>query len=136
LRMRPGFALANLAAWLLAIIWISPLLYGLWTAFHPAAFAARFDLSAPWTLENFERVWTAAPFARYFVNTFLLVSLVLACQLVVCTLAAYAFVCYPFRGSNALFVLVLVQLMIMPEVLLVENYRTLAKFGLLDTILG
>jgi sn-glycerol 3-phosphate transport system permease protein len=33
-----------------------------------------------------------------------------------------------------LFALVLVQLMIMPEVLLVENYRTMARLGLLDTI--
>ena len=128
--------LANAAAWLLAVVWVSPLLYAFWTAFHPAAYAARFDLLAPWTLENFERVWHAAPFARYFLNTFLLVTLVLACQLVICTLAAYAFTAFPFRGSNILFMVVLLQLMIMPEVLLVENYRTLGKIGLLDTILG
>jgi len=128
--------LANAAAWLLAVVWVSPLLYAFWTAFHPAAYAARFDLLAPWTFENFERVWHAAPFARYFLNTFLLVSLVLACQLVICTLAAYAFTAFPFRGSNVLFMVVLLQLMIMPEVLLVENYRTLGKIGLLDTTLG
>jgi sn-glycerol 3-phosphate transport system permease protein len=62
--------------------------------------------------------------------------MILACQLVICTLAAYAFVRYPFRGSNALFMLVLVQLMIVPEVLLVENYRTLSAAGLLDTVVG
>ena len=50
-------------------------------------------------------------------------------------MAAYAFVCFPFRGSEIAFMLVLMQLMIMPEVLLVENYRTLSKFGLLDTTL-
>ena len=135
-RPSPAAALANLGAWALALLWVSPLLYAVWTAFHPPAFAARFDLAAPWTLENFVRVWNAAPFARYFLNTFALVSLVLACQLVICTLAAYAFVMFPFRGSGALFMLVLVQLMVMPEVLLVENYRTLAALGLLDTKLG
>ena len=51
-------------------------------------------------------------------------------------MAAYAFVCYPFRGSQVMFLLVLIQLMIMPEVLLVENYRTLSRLGLLDTTLG
>ncbi|CAH1658339.1 sn-glycerol 3-phosphate transport system permease protein [Hyphomicrobiales bacterium] len=135
-RIRPGFALANVAAWLLAFIWVAPLLYAFWTAFHPPAYAARFDLAAPWTLENFERVWQAAPFARYFLNTFLLVTLILVSQLVICTLAAYAFVCFPFRGSNLLFLLVLIQLMIMPEALLVENYRTLGNIGLLNTLLG
>jgi sn-glycerol 3-phosphate transport system permease protein len=135
-RNNPAFALTEAGSWLLAIVWVSPLLYAFWTAFHPAAYAARFDLFAPWTMENFDRVWKAAPFARYFLNTFFLVTLILACQLVICTLAAYAFVRYPFRGSNALFMLVLVQLMIIPEVLLVENYRTLSTLGLLDTVVG
>src|SRR4029078_11515112 len=96
-RSRTTGALTECGSWLLALVWISPLLYAFWTAFHPAAFAARFDLAAPWTLENLGRVWSAAPFARYFLNTFMLVSLILACQLVVCTLAAFAFVYYPFR---------------------------------------
>jgi sn-glycerol 3-phosphate transport system permease protein len=128
--------LVSLGAWMLAFLWLLPLLYAVWTAFHPAAYAARFDPTAPITLENFVRVWNAAPFARYFFNTFCLVTLTLVCQFVVCTMAAYAFVCYPFRGSQVLFMLVLIQLMIMPEVLLVENYRTLSRLGLLDTTLG
>jgi sn-glycerol 3-phosphate transport system permease protein len=136
LRSGPSFALTNVAAWALALLWISPLLYAFWSAFHPAAYSARFDLLAPLTIDNFVRVWSAAPFARYFVNTFMLVSLILAFQLVICTLAAYAFASFPFKGSNLLFMLVLVQLMIMPEVLLVENYRTLSKLGLLDTTFG
>ncbi len=135
-RLKPSFVLANVSAWVLALIWVAPLLYAVWTAFHPPIYAARFELTAPLTLENFVRVWEAAPFARYFLNTFLLVTLILASQLVVCTLAAYAFVCYPFRGSQLLFMFVLIQLMIMPEALLVENYRTLGKLGLLDTLLG
>lgn len=135
-RNPPLTLLVTLGAWLLAILWVSPLVYAIWTAFHPPAYAARFDLFAPLTLDNFSRVWNAAPFARYFLNTFMLVTLILVCQFVVCTMAAYAFVCFPFRGSNVLFMIVLLQLMIMPEVLLVENYRTLSKLGLLDTIIG
>lgn len=126
----------TVGAWLLAALWVSPLLYAFWAAFHAPSQAATFDLFAPLTLQNFQDVLADAPFARYFLNTFLLVSLILACQLVVCTMAAYAFVCFPFRGSNAIFLLVLIQLMIMPEILLVENYHTLADLGLRDTILG
>ena len=128
--------LDTVAAWLLAILWILPLLYAVWTAFHPAEFSAKFTLLAPLTLDNFERAWQAAPFARYFLNTTLLVTLILCSQLVLCTLAAYAFVRYEFRGKNALFALVLVQLMIMPDILLIENYKTMSKLGLIDTLLG
>ena len=51
-----------------------------------------------------------------------------------CTLAAYAFARYDFPGSNVAFALVLAQLMIMPDVLIVENYKTMSKLGILDSI--
>ena len=126
--------LETAAAWLLGILWILPLAYAFWTAFHPPEYSTRFALAAPLTLENFRRAWDAAPFARYFMNSFALVTMVLAAQLVLCTLAAYAFARYEFRGKDIAFFLVLVQLMIMPDVLIVENYRTMSRLGILDTI--
>ena len=62
--------------------------------------------------------------------------MILACQLVLSTLAAYAFARYEFAGKNILFALVLVQLMIMPDILLVENYKTMATLGVVDTLLA
>jgi sn-glycerol 3-phosphate transport system permease protein len=129
-----GRFLNTLGAWTLGILWLLPLIYAFWTAFHPAAFAVRFDLLAPLTLENFAKAWDAAPFARYFFNTVVLVSLILAGQLVLCTLAAYAFARFEFFGRDVLFLLVLAQLMVMPDILIVENYRTMFLLGLLDTI--
>ncbi|HVF64013.1 MAG TPA: carbohydrate ABC transporter permease [Casimicrobiaceae bacterium] len=135
---RQGFGkiLETVAAWLLAVLWILPLLFAMWTAFHPAEFSTRFVPGAPLTLENFRNAWAAAPFARYFVNTLLLVTMVLAAQLVLVTLAAYAFARFEFPGRNLLFALVLVQLMVTPDVLLVENYRTMTQLRLKDTILA
>jgi sn-glycerol 3-phosphate transport system permease protein len=127
-------ALETAGAWLLAILWISPLAYAVWTAFHPAEFSVRFTLDAPLTLQNFVNAWNAAPFARYFVNTVALVTMILAAQLVIGTLAAYAFARYAFFGREVIFMLVLVQLMIMPDVLIVENYRTMSVLGILDSI--
>jgi sn-glycerol 3-phosphate transport system permease protein len=127
-------ALETLGAWLLALIWIMPLAYAVWTAFHPPEYSTRFVLDAPWTLDNFKRALDAAPFARYAINTFLLVTTILVGQLILCTLAAYGFARYEFPGRGILFALVLAQLMIMPDVLIVENYRTMSRFGLVDTI--
>src|SRR5438552_992414 len=128
--------LETVGAWMLGALWILPLLYAVWTAFHPREYSARFVLTAPLTLQNFADAWNAAPFARYFVNTFVLVTVILAAQLVLCTLAAYAFARLDFAGRDVVFPLVLVQLMIMPDVLLVENYRTMSRLGVLDTVLG
>jgi sn-glycerol 3-phosphate transport system permease protein len=129
-------AIETAAAWLLGALWILPLAYAFWTAFHPTEFSTRFVLSAPLTLENFVKAWQAAPFARYFLNTIMLCAMILIAQLVLCTLAAYAFARFEFPGRNILFALVLVQLMVMPDVLIVENYRTMSALGLRDTILA
>ncbi|HMB36888.1 MAG TPA: carbohydrate ABC transporter permease [Methylomirabilota bacterium] len=131
---RLGRGLETAAAWLLGLLWALPLAYALWTAFHPPQFSTRFVLWAPLTLQNFAKAWDAAPFARYFLNTTLLVIMILAAQLVLCTLAAYAFARFSFRGRAMAFLLVLVQLMIMPDVLIVENYRTMSRLGILDTL--
>ena len=127
---------ATIGAWMLAIVWITPFLYALWAAVHPSEFATRLVLAAPLTLANFAAAWDAAPFARYFLNTTILVALILGIQLVLCTLAAYAFARYAFVGKNVLFALVLVQLMVMPEILIVRNYQTLTALGLVDTLFG
>jgi sn-glycerol 3-phosphate transport system permease protein len=129
-----GRVLETASAWLLAALWMLPLAYAVWTAFHPSEYSARFVLWAPLTLDNFARAWVAAPFPRYFLNTAILVTLILVCQLVLGTLAAFAFARYKFPGSNIAFALVLAQLMIMPDALLVENYKTMGKLGLIDTI--
>jgi len=132
----PGVWLERVAAWALAALWALPLVYAVWAAFHPSQFATRLDPAAPLTLDNFRLAWEVAPFARYFLNTVALVTMVLAAQLVLCSLAGFAFARFGFPGRDLAFALVLVQVMIMPEVLLVENYVTLSHLGLVDTLLG
>jgi sn-glycerol 3-phosphate transport system permease protein len=60
--------------------------------------------------------------------------MILTAQLVLCTLAAYAFARVTFPGHQIAFGFVLLQLMIMPDVLLVENYGTMNRLGILDTL--
>lgn len=124
----------TVGAWLLGLLWLAPLAYAFWAAFHPEQYATNFSPTAPLTLENFGTVLDAAPFGRYFLNTILLVTGILVGQLVLGTLAAYAFARLRFRGRELLFALVLVQLMIVPEVLISENYTTMSNLGLVDTI--
>lgn len=123
-------------AWILGIIWLMPVIYAFWSAFHPAEFSTHFVLTAPVTLENFYRAWEQAPFVRYFFNTCLLVTIILVAQFILCTLAAYSFARFKFKGQALIFSLILLQLMIMPEVLLVENYQTIGTMGISDTILA
>src|SRR5262249_12643605 len=59
---------------------------------------------------------------------------IMAGQFVICTLAAFALARWKLFGAEILFALILVQLMVTPDILIVENYRTLHQLGLIDTL--
>jgi sn-glycerol 3-phosphate transport system permease protein len=130
----PGLETAG--AWMLGLLWVLPLLWAVWSAVHPASATVGFDLFGPLTLHNFVAAWSMAPFGRYMANTVVLVSIVLAAQFVLCTPAAFAFARLRFPGRDIVFAAVLVQLMITPDVLMVENYKTIGMLGLVDSLLG
>ncbi|MBS0247238.1 MAG: carbohydrate ABC transporter permease [Proteobacteria bacterium] len=127
---------STIAAWAFALLWALPLLYALWAAFHPAAYATRFEVTAPLTLDNFKHAFVAAPFPRYFLNTVMLVTGIMLSQFVICTLAAFGLARWKFHGADVLFALILIQLMVTPDVLILENYRTLQHLDLIDTLTG
>jgi sn-glycerol 3-phosphate transport system permease protein len=129
-------ALEVFGAWLLAALWLAPILFAAYAAFHPPQYLTSLDLTAPLTLANFERAFAAAPFAQYMMNTTILVTGILAAQFVLCTLAAYAFARFAFPGAGVLFALVLTQLMVAPEILMVPNYATVARLGFVDSLAG
>lgn len=126
----------SFGAILLAVIWVAPLLFAFWAATHSTSDAVNLNLFSPWTLDNFRIAWAGAPWLRYFINTFILVTMILAGQFVLTTLAGFAFAQLQFRGKDFVFILVLMQLFILPEVLIVENYVMISRLGLFDTILG
>lgn len=133
---RVAAVVETVGAWLLALLWLAPLAYALWASLHYAQDETSLDITNPLTLDNYVLAWQSAPFARYYLNTVLLVLGILACQLVFSTLAAYAFARIPFRGKKIAFWIVLVQLMIAPDVLISENYKTISSMGLVDTLVA
>jgi sn-glycerol 3-phosphate transport system permease protein len=135
-RVDVAASLDAVGALILALAWIAPLLFAAWAAFHDAHGAVAFDPTAPWTLDNFRVAWARAPWLTYLLNTAMLVTVVLAGQFVLCTLAGFAFARFAFPGRGLLFVLMLLQLFILPEVLIVENYAMVSRLGLADTIVG
>ena len=128
--------LETVGTWLFGLLWATPLLWTLWAAFHEGLATFAGDVWAPVTVRNFGHALSAVPFGTYYANTVFLVTFILAGQLIVSTLAAYVFARCAFPGRELLFYLVLVQLTITPDVLLVENYRTLNRLGLVDTVIG
>ncbi|WP_347558075.1 carbohydrate ABC transporter permease [Robbsia sp. KACC 23696] len=136
-RRFPFVALLDTAgAWTLAVVWIAPLLFAVWAACHTAQATLTFDWHAPLTTRSFATAWHAAPWLRYFFNTVVLTTMILCGQLVICTFAGFAFARLEMPFKDVLFGLVLVQLFVLPEVLILENYRMVTRLGLFDSYLG
>jgi len=131
-----ALALDTIGSWLLAVLWIAPLVFAVWAALHTPQATLSFDWHTPMTLGNFRTAWHAAPWLHYFANTVLLTSTIVCGQLIVCTLAGFAFARLSVPGKNIWFGLVLIQLFVLPEVLILENYRMVSRVGLFDTVLG
>ncbi len=81
----------------------------------------------------YTEVWRAGPFDRYFLNSFVVVVVVLVGNILICTRAGYAFARYRFAGSRILFFLVISMIMLPKQVILVPLYILMQKLHLLDT---
>ena len=138
LRYAKSFTLGTLMV-CLALLWVSPFLWMLSSAFSASTFSA--DMASvlprlPLTLDNFREAWQSADWLSLYANTIIFAFGTFAVQLLTITTAGYVFACHEFRGKQTLFMLFLVQLMIMPVVMMVPNMMTLKSLGLLNTLTG
>ena len=140
IRLKPARAFGTALLVAIALVWTSPFLWMAVAAFRPpsggsADMASLLPPLDP-TWANITEALESADFARYYLNTALVVLGILAVQLVTITLAGYAFARLRFPGESLLFYLFLLQLMLVPPILIVPNLTTIAKLGLYDSLLG
>ncbi len=123
----------------IALIWSIPIIWALVASFRPASDAmSRGDVwfSSTLTVENYTRAWSLAPFGQYYINTIIIVVMILAIQMVTIILAGFAFANYDFFGKRVIFFFVLLEMMIPTTALLAPNFATIRELGLFDTLLA
>lgn len=85
------------------------------------------------TLENYQRALLVAPWGSHYISSILFVVGTLVVQWFTVTMGGYAFARMRFFGRDVLLYVILLQLMIPPGVLLVQNFATVRQLGLYDT---
>ena len=85
---------------------------------------------------NYADLFAAIPFGRAMLNSGIVVLSITVLQLVVCSMAAYAFAFLQFRGRETLFVIFLAALMVPPQVTLIPNFILVRNLGWIDTYQG
>jgi multiple sugar transport system permease protein len=85
---------------------------------------------------NYPDSFTALPFARAYWNSFYIAAIVVASQLLTCSMAGYAFARINFPFRDTLFILFLATLMIPHQVTIIPTYLIMRDLGWLDTHLA
>ncbi|KSU60990.1 glycerol-3-phosphate ABC transporter permease [[Bacillus] enclensis] len=93
-------------------------------------------LPQSFTLENYFKVFERLPLMNYLINSFVVSFGVMLGQLVVCSMAAYAFVFIPFKGRDFIFFLFISTMMIPWEATMIPNFFTIQKLDWINTYQG
>lgn len=123
----------------IAVFFLFPLYWMITTSFKTASNVAKFPPQwwpDPWILDNYIEIFTKRPFDRYMWNSFYTAALTTAGVVIFSALAGYAFARIKFRGSNALFMVILCGMMMPIEVTVLPIYTALAKLGIADSHIG
>lgn len=123
---------------LLALLFVSPLIWMVSSSLKPASevFATPFHL-IPETVKwnNYVTVWTddTVSMIQAYFNTFKIVIIATFGQIVIASMAAYAFAKVDFRGKNIIFLLFLSSMMIPTQVTIIPRFMLFKTMNLYNT---
>lgn len=121
----------------LAATMLLPMVWTVVASFETYAETQHFPpILRPKTLrwQNYQQVLELSPFPRWFLNTLIVTVLVVAANLLTCSLAGYAFARLRFFGRDVVFLLVLATLMIPFQVIMIPTFLIVRRLGLIDTL--
>lgn len=124
---------------LLVLLFAYPFLYMVSTSFKSMTeiFSGGLNLipDNP-TLENYRKVFTSLPVLSYLTNSFIIAFIAMVCKIVTSVLASYALVFMDFKGKDALFYFFTLTMFVPFTVIILPNYLTINRMGLLSTLVG
>ncbi len=87
-------------------------------------------------INNYKEIFVKLDFGRYFLNSLMVTLSLVFSQIILCSLAGYAFARLYFPFKNVIFLIFLSVLMLPGIVLLIPRYLILKNLGLVNTLTG
>jgi len=141
-RSREETLIGKALVWLVllggASLFIFPLFWTVMTALKSYQEASRYPpvwIPDPPQWGNFVEAWTTLPqpFHVFVLNTYVISALATLGTVVSCSLVAYGFARFRFRGRTALFLILLSTMMLPAQVTMIPVFVFWSKLGLVDT---
>jgi len=90
-------------------------------------------LSKNLSIENYISVFKAIPVAKYFFNSLFVATITTIGQVIFSAFAGYAFARLKFKGSDFVFLIILITMMIPPQVNIIPLFFLMRELHLIDT---
>jgi raffinose/stachyose/melibiose transport system permease protein len=138
-RTDPVLVLLWLVLVVIAVAWIAPFVFIIFTAMKPNAVVMGSSAFAPPTgieWSNFTGAWTRGHFSTTVFNSAVITIIKVPLGLLISAMAAYALSRIPFRGARAIFLLVLFGTMLPFQVMLAPLFTLVNGLGLINTYVG
>jgi len=82
---------------------------------------------------NYINVFKSMPLTRYFFNSLFVSVITTIGQVIIASMAGYAFARFDFRGKELLFIVILMTMMIPPQVNIIPLFYVMRELGWIDT---
>ncbi|XOQ49473.1 MAG: L-arabinose transport system permease protein AraQ [Eubacteriales bacterium] len=120
-----------------SLYFLLPFIWMILTALKSEAEAYTFPpkfFPSVWHFDNFKAAWNSQPFGTYLVNSLMIAVLTTIGQIVSCSMVAYGFARFNFKGKKVLFTLLLCTMMLPWDVTAIPLYMEFKIFGWINTL--
>lgn len=127
---------------ILAVVALFPLFYIIMASFrtdeeifrYALPFSVNTLIPVEWTFENYVIIFTDFSFWRPILNTCLVVLILVPLNLIIASVAAYAFAFFDFKGKNALFAIFIVSFMVPTDSIALPLYQLISDLGMVNSL--
>jgi alpha-1,4-digalacturonate transport system permease protein len=131
--------LHDLAAIVICLIFLGPVLWAIYSAFRPSrdlfVFPPNISL-AGFSLQNFRAVFVSGDVTRYALNSLLVAATSSVITILASSMAGFALAKFKFPGRNLIFMTILATLLIPLQVLMVPVFLVLKALGWVNQLIG
>jgi multiple sugar transport system permease protein len=125
-RMAPQRILLHAFLILTSVVWLSPILWAIYTSLRPYADTARLgyvSIGGTYNFDNFVNSWNGAELPKYFVNTLIIVVPAVVLTLFLASMVAFAVSRYSWRFNLLLLMLFTAGNLLPQQVVITPLYR-------------
>lgn len=136
-KTRSSKVICTVILWLFALLFALPLIWMILASLKPTSEVfGRNWIPTVWKWENYKIVWTDSTVSllRSFFNSIIVVVLGTGGQIIISSLAAYAFAKVNFKGKNIVFTLFLASMMIPVQATIIPRFILFYEINLYNNL--